>query len=141
MRAATPADRAMPAGAPSAHSHGGHPSNAATGLLSSYRIEQRGVADSDSAWDRCAGAWERAWAIGGPWMDRHRAVTAAAITTALTLPLTVAGIVVLARGGEGSLDRGLTLTLAGAGMWLGSCCFVSLVNHRVAEGGAPVRNA
>lgn len=72
--------------------------------------------------DRGADGLRRVWIALGALARQHRALATVVMATAMSLPIGLAGAVVLVRGDPRSLNPGVAMILAATGLWCGTCC-------------------
>lgn len=94
---------------------------ATTALLSSHRIDWI-ESGGNNARDRGADGLRRVWIALGGLTRHHRALATVVMATALSLPIALAGAVVMVRGDPRSLNPGVAMIIAATGLWCGTCC-------------------
>lgn len=129
---------ALQAGRPTADARYRRLPGAVTGSarLSSHRIDW--IDGGDNVRDRVADGLQRVWVALGAMTRPHRALATVVMASAMSLPIGLAGAVVLVRGDPGSLTPAVALAVAATGLWVGTCCLSYLEQcGRVLRGGEP----
>lgn len=96
-----------------------------TALLPSHRIDWI-ESDGNHAPDPGADGLRRVWIALGTLTRHHRALATVVMATAMSLPIGLAGAVVLVRGDPRSLNPGVAMIIAATGLWCGTCCLSCL---------------
>lgn len=96
-----------------------------TALLPSHRIDWI-ESDGNHAPDPGADGLRRVWIALGALTRHHRALATVVMATAMSLPIGLAGAVVLVRGDPRSLNPGVAMIIAATGLWCGTCCLSCL---------------
>ena len=92
-----------------------------TALLPSHRIDWI-ESDGNHAPDPGADGLRRVWIALGALTRHHRALATVVMATAMSLPIGLAGAVVLVRGDPQALNPGVAMIIAATGLWCGTCC-------------------
>ncbi|MCT9126407.1 hypothetical protein [Cupriavidus gilardii] len=93
--------------------------------LSPHRIDWIEI-EGDNARDPDADGLRRAWIALGALTRHHRALATVVMATAMSLPIGLAGAVVLVRGDPQALHPGVAMIIAATGLWCGTCCLFYL---------------